>query len=148
MGNTSKADSYMQANKEGKQGCNKSSGTAKARAMDELYEKLETQKCERKISRIAKAKDFTKNNQIKEEHSELLRDLDNILGRWKGYFDKLLNGENNRVDPDGVPNDGLTQRIGRNEVLKSNVITNEERRDNGNGWDSRRCVDVFGRRRD
>ena len=72
--------------------------------------------------------------------------MDTILGRWKGYFDKLLNGGNKRYDPDGVPN--LTQRIGRNEVLKSNVITNEERRDNGNGWDSRRCVDVFGRRRD
>ena len=25
---------------------------------------------------------------------------------------------------------------------------NEERRDNGNGWDSRGCVDVFGGRRD
>ena len=50
------------------------------------------------------------------------------MGRWKGYLDKLLNGENHRFDPDGVPNDGLTQRIGRNEVLKSNVITNEERR--------------------
>ena len=46
-----------------------------------------------------------------------------------------------------MPNDGLT-RIGRNEALKSNVITNEEGRDNGNGWDSRGCVDVFGRRRD
>ena len=56
--------------------------------MNELYEELETPQCERKISRIAKAKDFTKNNhQIKEEHSVLLRDLDNILGRWKGYFD-------------------------------------------------------------
>ena len=116
--------------------------------MNELYEELETPECERKISRIAKAKDFTKINQIKGEHSVLLRDLDKILGRWKGYFDKLLNGENNMFDPDGVPNDGLTQRIGRNEVLKSNVIPNEERRDNGNGWDSRRCVDVFGRRRD
>ena len=53
------------------------------------------------------------------------------------------------VSEDGVPNDGLTQGIVRNhEVLKSNVITNEERRDNGNGWDSRGCVDVFGRRRD
>ena len=104
-----------------------------------MYEELETPECERKISRIAKAKDFTKNNQIKEEHSVLLR---------KGYFYKLLNGENHRFDHDGVPNDGLTQRIGRNEVLKSNVITNEERRDNGNGWDSRRRVDVFGRRRD
>ena len=51
------------------------------------------------------------------------------MGRWKGYFIKLLNGENHIFDPDGLPNDGLTQRIGRNEVLKSNVITNEERRD-------------------
>ena len=84
MGNISKAYSYRQANKESKQGCNESSGTANARAMNEFYEELETPECERKISRIAKAKDFTKNNQIKEEHSVLLRDLDNILGRWKG----------------------------------------------------------------
>ena len=114
--------------------------------MNELYEELETPECERKLSRIAKAKEFTKNNQIKEEHRVLLRYLDRIVGRWEGYFDKLLNGENHRLDSDRVPNDGLTQPIGRNEVLKSNVITNEERRDNGNGWDSRRCVDVFGRR--
>ena len=116
--------------------------------MNELYEDLEIPECERKISRKAKAKEFSKNNQIKEEHRVLLRDLDRILGRWKGYFDKLLNGENHRFDPDGVPNDGLTQRIGRNEVLKSNVITNEEGRHNGNRWYSRICVDVFGRRRD
>ena len=32
-------------------------------------------------------------------------------------IDKLLNGENHRfVFEDGVPNDGLTQAIGRNEV--------------------------------
>ena len=116
--------------------------------MNELYEELETPECERKISRIAKANDFTKNNQINEEHRVLLRYLDMILGRWEGYFDKLLNGENHRLDSDRAPNDGLTQRIGRIEVLKSNVITNEEGRDNGNGWDSRRCVDVFGRRMD
>ena len=52
--------------------------------MNELYEELETPECERKISRIAKAKDFTKNNQIKEEHSVLLRDLDN--GKMEGIF--------------------------------------------------------------
>ena len=59
------------------------------------------------MSRIAKAKDFTKNNQIKDEKRIVLRDLDRIMGRWKGYFDKLLNGENHRfVSEDGVPNDG------------------------------------------
>ena len=71
MGNISKAESYRQANKEGKQGGNESSSTTKTRAMNGLYEELETPECERNISRIAKAKDFTKNNQIKEEHSVL-----------------------------------------------------------------------------
>ena len=94
--------------------------------MNELYLELETPEGERKISRIVKAKDFTKNNQIKDEKRIVLRDLDRIMGRWKGYFDKLLNGENHRfVSEDGVPNDGLTQRIGRNEAPKSNIITNE-----------------------
>ena len=77
--------------------------------MNELYEELDTPECERKISRIAKAKDFTTNNQIKEEHRVLWRDLDRIWGRWKVCYDKRLNGENHRFDPDGVPNAGLTQ---------------------------------------
>ena len=59
--------------------------------MNELYEELETPEGERKIHRIAKAKDFTKNNQIKDEQRVVLRDLDRIMGRWKGYVDKLLN---------------------------------------------------------
>ena len=44
--------------------------------MKELYEKLETPEDGRKISRIAKAKDFTKNNQIKDEQRVVLIDLD------------------------------------------------------------------------
>ena len=64
--------------------------------MNELYEELETQVGERKMFRIAKArdkatKDFTHMKQIKNEHGVVLRDLDMILGRGKGYFDKLLN---------------------------------------------------------
>ena len=40
-----------------------------------------------------------------------------IIGRWKGYFDKLLNEENPRsIFDDGVPNEGLTQGIRRDEV--------------------------------
>ena len=75
--------------------------------MNELYEELETPGGERNISRIAKAKDFTKNNQIKDEQRVVVRDLDRIMGRWKGYFDKLLTGENRSfVFEDGEPNDG------------------------------------------
>ena len=53
--------------------------------MNELYEELETPLCERKISRIAKAKAFAKTNQIKDEQRVVLRDLDRIMGRWKGF---------------------------------------------------------------
>ena len=52
--------------------------------------------------------DYTKNNQIKDEQRVFLRNMDSIMGRWKGNFDKLLNEENHRsVFEDGVPNDGL-----------------------------------------
>ena len=64
-------------------------------------------------------KDFTKNNQIKDEQHVVLRDLDRIMGRWKGCIDKLLNEENHwSVFENAVPNDGYTpvQGISRNEV--------------------------------
>ena len=55
-------------------------------------------------------KDFTKNNQIKDEQHVVLRDLDRIMGRWKGCIDKLLNEENHRyVFENAVPNDGYTR---------------------------------------
>ena len=109
---------YRQANKAAK----KAVETNKALAMNELYEELETPEGERKIFRIAKArdkasKDFSHIKQIKNEHGVILSDLDMIIRRWKGYFDKLLNEENPRsIFDDGVPNKGLTQGISRNEV--------------------------------
>ena len=111
-------DIYRQANKAAK----KAVATNKALAMNELYEELETPEGERKIFRIAKArdkasKDFSHMKQIKNEHGVVLRDLYMIIGRWKGYFDKLLNEENPRfIFNDGVPNKGVTQGISRNEV--------------------------------
>ena len=83
--------------------------------MNELYEELETPEGEIKIFRTMNArdkatKDFSHMKQIKMEHGEVLRDLDMIIRRWKGYFDKLLNEENTRsIFDDGVPNEGLTQ---------------------------------------
>ena len=83
---------------------------------------METHEGEIKIFRIAKArdkatKDFSHVKQIMNEHGVVLTDLDMIIGRWKGYFDKLLNEENPRsIFDDGVPNEGLTQGISRDEV--------------------------------
>ena len=67
--------------------------------MNELYEELETPEGEKTIFRIAKARDKTSKNfsnmkQIKDEHGVVLKDLDMIIGRLKGYFYKLLNEEN------------------------------------------------------
>ena len=63
--------------------------------MNELHEELETPESEKNISRIAKARDkttkeFTKNNQIQDQHRVGLRDIDRNIGRWKRYFDTLL----------------------------------------------------------
>ena len=69
-----------------------------------------------------------------------------IIGRWKGYFDKLLNEENPRsIFDDGVPNKGLTQGISRNEVK---VAISRMKNGKATGMDSSRGVEVFGRRRD
>ena len=93
----------------GKQGGTESSSNSHGVGNELVYEEMETPEGERKISRIAKArdkmtKDFTKNNQIKDEQRVILRDLVRIMGRWKGYFVKRLNEENRRsVLEDGVP---------------------------------------------
>ena len=103
--------------------------------MNELYEELETSEDERNISRIAKAKAFAKNDQIKDEQRVVLRDLGRIMGRWNGFSDKLLNGENHRfVFEDGVANDGLTPGIGRNEVRVTLSRMKKGRRETQRKW--------------
>ena len=80
---------------------------------------------------------------IKNGHGVVLRDLDMIIRKWKGYFDNLLNEENPRyIFGDGVPNEGLTQGISRNDRGQSSDITNEEWKGNGNRWDSSRGVEL------
>ena len=67
-------------------------------------------------------KDFTKNYQIKDDQRVVLRDLDRIMGSWKGCFDDLLNEENHMsVFEDEVSNYGFTNGISRNEVVISRM---------------------------
>ena len=54
---------------------------------------------------------------IKNEHGMASRYLDMIIGRWKGYFGKLLNeGNPGSLFDDGVPNEDLIYGISGNDV--------------------------------
>ena len=83
--------------------------------MDEVYKELETLEGERKIYRIAKArdksaKDFSQIRQIRDEQGVVLWEHDKIIERWKGYYGTLLNEENQWTVV------GLTPAINRKEL--------------------------------
>ena len=74
---------------------------ARNKTYEELYEKLETQKWENEVFKIAKQRNRqTKNVQqvrvIKSKTGEILMEEEKIKQRWKEYFDNLLNHENPR----------------------------------------------------
>ena len=112
---------FKTANKEAK----KAVAQAKAKAESKVYEELETSEGQKKIFRMAKArnkatKDFTHIKQMKDEHGSVLTENDKIKCRWESYFNRLLNEENPRVVfGNGAPNEGITPGICREEVRKA-----------------------------
>ena len=76
---------------------------AKGRAYDNLYARLETKEGEKELYILARKRDRAgKNVQhvriIKDENGNVRVNLEPVLKRWKEYFEKLMNEENNR-DP-------------------------------------------------
>ena len=72
---------------------------AKGKAYDDLYQWLGTKEREKDIYRIAKIREWKTRdvNQIKcikDGIDRLLVKDEEIKGRWREYFDKLFNGEN------------------------------------------------------
>ena len=62
-------------------------------------------------------KEFTQKRQIKDKQGVVYRNMIKIIERWIGYYGKLLNEENQRrVLGDGMPNEGLTPAINREEI--------------------------------
>ena len=62
-------------------------------------------------------KEFTQKRQIKDKQGVVLEEHDKIIEMWIGYYGKLLNEENpRRVLGDGMPNEGLTPAINREEI--------------------------------
>ena len=72
---------------------------AKNRTWDELYTELETPEGEKKLFKIAKKRDkaskaLTQIKQMKNSQGKMLIERDKITGRWKTYFESLLNEKN------------------------------------------------------
>ena len=74
---------------------------AKGRAYDNLYARLETKEGEKEWYRLAGQRDRAGKNVlhvrvIKDENGNVMVNSEAVLKRWKEYFEKLMNEENNR----------------------------------------------------
>ena len=75
----------------------------KGRAYDNLHARLETKEGEKELYRLARqrdraGKDVQHVRFIKDKNGNVIVNLEEVLKRWKEYFQKLINEENNR-DP-------------------------------------------------
>ena len=76
---------------------------AKGRTYGNLYARLETKEGEKELYRLTRqrdrvGKDVQHVRVIKDENGNVMVNLEAVLKRWKEYFEKLMNEENNR-DP-------------------------------------------------
>ena len=74
---------------------------AKRRAYDDLYARLETKEGEKELYRLARQRDragkyVQQVRVIKDENGNVMVNSEAVLKRWKEYFEKLMNEENNR----------------------------------------------------
>ena len=70
-------------------------------AYDNLYARLETKEGEKELYRLARQRDRARKNVqhvrvIKDENGNVMVNSETVLKRWKKYFKKLINEENNR----------------------------------------------------
>ena len=75
--------------------------TAKGRVYNDSYARLETKKDEKELYRLARqrdraGKDVQHVRVIKDENGNVMVKSKAVLKRWKDYFEKLMNKENNR----------------------------------------------------
>ena len=106
---------------------------AKRRVYDDLHARLETKEGEKKLYRLARqrdraGKDVQNMRVINDENGNVMVNLEAVLNRWKEYFEKLMNEENNR-DPStkkaGVVNEEVNY-VSKKEV-KNALKKNEKR---------------------
>ena len=74
---------------------------AKGRACDHLYARLETKESEKELYRLARQRDRARKDVqhvrvLKDENGNVMVNSQAMLKRWKEYFEKLMNKENDR----------------------------------------------------
>ena len=87
--------------KEKKSKAKKAVAMAKGHVYDNLYARLERKEGEKELYRLARqrdraGKDVQHMRVIKDENGNVMVNLEAVLKRWKEYFEKLMNKENNR----------------------------------------------------
>ena len=99
---------------------------ANSEVYENLYEELDTKEGQQKVFHLAKTrnkstKDIAHARQIKDERGVVIQKERDTLIRWKGYFEKLLNEENERLirDDDGKPNGQLVGEVTRQKVERA-----------------------------
>ena len=95
---------------------------AKGRACNNLFARLKTKEGEKELYRLARqrdraGKDIQHVRVIKDENGNVMVNSEALLKRWKEYFEKLMNKENNR-DP----------RTEEAEVVNKKVIVSVEKK--------------------
>ncbi|KAJ4744373.1 Retrovirus-related Pol polyprotein from type-1 retrotransposable element R2 [Rhynchospora pubera] len=93
-----KTDDNAQKYKLAKKNAKKAVSKARGRAYEDLYQKLSTKEGEKDVYKIAKfrdrkTRDLNQVKCIKDETDRLLVRDDEIKNRWRDYFNKLFNGE-------------------------------------------------------
>ncbi|XP_065658149.1 uncharacterized protein LOC136082660 [Hydra vulgaris] len=74
---------------------------AKGKSYSNLYEKLNTKEGEKDLYRLARQRnsdghDVQQVRMIKDKNGNVLSSEESVLGRWKKYFEELMNQENDR----------------------------------------------------
>ena len=87
--------------KEKKSKAKKAVAMTKRHAYDNLYARLETKEGEKKLYQLARQRDRTGEDVqhmrvITGKNSNVMVNSEAVLKRWKEYFEKLMNEENNR----------------------------------------------------
>ncbi|KAK3511060.1 hypothetical protein QTP70_030099, partial [Hemibagrus guttatus] len=102
---------------------------AKQKAYDELYTRLDTREGEKDLYRLARqrdrdGKDVQQVRVIKDRDGRVLTSGDSVQGRWKEYFEELMNEENEREKRvEGV--NSVEQKV--DKIRKDEVFEEDEK---------------------